>query len=251
MPKNTESRRRCHVLDALRGVAILNMAVYHAIWDLVYIFGFDWRWYQSPAAYLWQQAICCTFIFLSGFCLPFSRRGIKRGIIVFLSGAVVSAVTILFTPESRILFGVLTLIGSCMMLLSFAKPLLERCPAAAGLSVSLLLFLLTKNISSGYLGFGPWNLWRLPEAWYSGWLTTYLGLPMPGFFSTDYFALMPWLFLFAAGYFLHPIAWKRGWFTALEHSFSKPLEWTGRHSLLIYMLHQPILYLLLSVLFRG
>ncbi len=249
MPQNI-NHKRYPVLDALRGAAIVNMVIYHAIWDLVYLFGFDWKWYQSTAAHLWQQAICCTFIFLSGFCLPFGHKGIKRGLVVFLAGAVVSAVTILFTPESRILFGVLTLIGSSMILISLAKPLLERCPAAAGLGVSFVLFLCTKNISSGYIGFGSWRLWTLPKTWYSGWLTAYLGLPMKVFFSTDYFALMPWLFLFAAGWFFHPIAQKAGWFPILGHSAAKSLEWAGRHSLIIYVLHQPLIYLLLSVLFR-
>jgi len=244
------SGKRYAVLDGLRGAALINMVLYHAIWDLVYLFGFHWNWYQSKAAYIWQQAICWTFIFLSGFCLPFSRKGVKRGVIVFLAGAAVSLVTLIFTPESRIIFGVLTLIGSCMILVSLANPLLKRCPASVGLCVSFLLFLCTKTIAEGYIGFGAWRLLELPEAWYCNWFTTYLGLPMKDFFSTDYFALLPWLFLFITGYFLHHIARRREWLAFLKNGHAKPLEWVGRHSLLIYMLHQPLIYLLLLALYN-
>lgn len=238
---------RYAVLDGLRGLALVNMVLYHTVWDLVYIFGFDWGWYQSKAAYIWQQAICWTFIFLSGFCLPFSRRGIKRGLTVFLAGAVVSAVTLVCMPENRILFGVLTLIGSCMMLVSLAAPVLRRCNPAVGLCVSFAVFLATGTVAQGYVGFGAWHLLELPEAWYSGWLTTFLGFPMKGFFSTDYFALLPWLFLFLSGYFLHAIADGRGWLACLKKGWVRPLEWIGRHSLIVYMLHQPLVYLLLLV----
>ncbi len=169
---------------------------------------------------------------------------------MFLAGAVVSIVTIAFTPESRILFGVLTLIGSCMILVSLAAPLLRLCSAPAGLCVSFLLFLCTKTIAEGYIGLGAWRLLELPEAWYSNWLTTYLGFPMKGFFSTDYFALLPWLFLFTAGYFLHRMARRREWLAFLENGRIKPLEWIGRHSLSIYMLHQPLIYLLLFALYK-
>ena len=59
---------RYRKLDAIRGIALINMIAYHAIWDLVYLYGFQWDWYQSEIGYIWQQGICWTFIFLSGFC---------------------------------------------------------------------------------------------------------------------------------------------------------------------------------------
>ena len=70
-------------LDAVRGIALLNMIAYHAIWDLVYLYNFKWDWYRSERGYIWQQGICWTFIFLSGFCLPLGKRPVKRGVTVF------------------------------------------------------------------------------------------------------------------------------------------------------------------------
>lgn len=240
--------KRYAALDAIRGIALLNMLLYHAVWDLVHLFGFDWQWYQSQAVYIWQQGICWTFIFLSGFCQPLGTHGLKRGCVVFLAGLLISAVTALAAPESLVLFGVLTLIGSCMMLFVPLEPVLKKRAPAAGLAVSFTVFFLTKNIDQGHLGFGSWKLASLPESWYHDWATAYLGLPAPDFYSTDYFPLLPWAFLFAAGYFLYQIFAQKEWLRHFSVSGLKPMEWMGRHSLVIYMLHQPVLYLLLSLL---
>lgn len=226
------------------------MVAYHAVWDLVYLFGFQWDWYRSTGAYIWQQSICWTFILLSGFCQALGKkRSWKRGATVFLAGVLISLVTWAVTPESRVLFGVLTLLGSCMLLTLPLDPLLRRCKPAVGLLISGGLFFLTKNVNAGYLGFGGWNLVALPQAWYRNLATAYLGFPGPDFFSTDYFSLFPWCFLFAAGYFLCRLLAQRD----LPRWFSRrrlpPAAWIGRHSLLLYLLHQPALYALFTILF--
>ena len=110
----TQNRQRLHLLDALRGFLMINMIAYHGLWDLVYLFGVQADWYKGPGAYLWQQFICWTFILLSGFCCSFSRNHLRRGLLVFGGGGVISLVTCVLMPGSRILFGVLTCIGSCM-----------------------------------------------------------------------------------------------------------------------------------------
>jgi len=58
------SRRRYAAIDAIRGIALINMIAYHAAWDLVYLFHIDWPWYHSAGAQIWQQIICSTFMFL-------------------------------------------------------------------------------------------------------------------------------------------------------------------------------------------
>ena len=110
-------RRRIASLDALRGLTLVSMIAYHACWDLVYLFHADWDWYRGTGAYIWQQSICWTFILLSGFCFSLGRRPLRRGLTVFGCGWVVTLVTVLFMPEEQIWFGVLTLIGSCMLLM--------------------------------------------------------------------------------------------------------------------------------------
>ena len=111
------TKTRLHLLDALRGFLMIHMIAFHGMWNLVYLFGVRAPWYRSAAGYIWQQFICWSFILLSGFCWSMSHNHLKRGLLVFGGGAVVSLVTCLLMPESRILFGVLTCIGSCMLLM--------------------------------------------------------------------------------------------------------------------------------------
>ena len=236
-------KKRLHFLDALRGFTLLNMIAFHGLWNLVYLFGLKADWYKGTPGYLWQQWICWTFILLSGFCWSFSRNHVKRGLLVFGGGLIVTAVTCIAMPESRIVFGVLTCIGSCMLLMIPAEKLLKKVPAAAGLAVSLALFLLLRNVNDRNLGFEGLVLCPLPESLYRNLLTTWLGFPHPGFFSTDYFSLVPWCFLFVTGYFLFRVLEER---RLNEKLFAKGripvLNWLGRHSLMVYLLHQPILY---------
>ena len=154
--------------------------------------------------------------------------------------------TLIAMPQNRVRFGVLTLIGSCMLLMIPAEKVLRKCRPVYGLIFSIALFLLTRNINHGYLGFANWNLLPLPDNWYHNFITTYLGFPMPGFHSTDYFSLLPWIFLYTAGYFTYRLFAHCKLLTHLESSKSKTLEWFGRHSLGLYMIHQPLLYFLFA-----
>lgn len=248
MIRNAERKQRYFALDRIRAIAVLNMIAYHAVWDLVYLFGFDWKWYRSGMAHIWQQAICWTFIFLSGFCQSLGRRTPKRGLLIFSSGVLISAVTIAVMPQERIVFGILTLLGSCMLITLPFEHILKKCNLPFGLMISMAAFLLTKNINAGYLGFGVRNIVKLPDSWYCNLGTAYLGFPAPVFYSTDYFSLFPWYFLFLSGYFFKQILSAKGAMEYLAPGRMWALEWIGAHSLEIYMIHQPLLYLLLRAL---
>ena len=236
-------KQRLHLLDALRGFTLINMIAFHGLWNLVYLFGMKADWYAGTPGYLWQQWICWTFILLSGFCFRFSRNHLKRGLLVFGGGLLVTAVTCLVMPESRIVFGVLTCIGSCMLLMIPAERLLKKVPAVIGLVFSFGLFVLLRNVSDRSLGFEGWVLCPLPDSLYRNLLTAYLGFPPRSFFSTDYFSLLPWFFLFVTGYFLFRLLDERNLNEKLFARGNVPvLNWLGRHSLIVYLLHQPVLY---------
>lgn len=81
--------------------------------------------------------------------------------------------------------------------------------------------------------------------WYANYFTAFFGFLPFDFYSTDYFALLPWLFLFWAGYFLH-FCMGRQRMEPLRRSVCPALGWMGRHSLLLYLLHQPVIYGVLS-----
>ena len=234
---------RLHLLDALRGFLMINMIAYHGMWDLVYLFGVKAEWYAGTQKYLWQQFICWSFILLSGFCWNFSRNHLRRGLLVFGGGAVISLVTCVLMPENRILFGILTCIGSCVILMIPLEKLLKKLPDVPGLIFSFCLFFLLRNCSKGTLGFESLVIAPLPGWLYRNNLTAYLGFPQPGFFSTDYFSLFPWIFLFICGYFLCRITTRLDVNQRLFGRGQIPiLNTIGRNSLTVYLLHQPVIY---------
>ena len=248
-------KARYRTLDGLRGFAFLNMIAFHTAWDLVYLYGVRWDWYQSAGGYIWQQGICWTFITLSGFCLPLGSRPVKRGLTVFLGGALITAVTLLLMPENRVVFGVLTLIGSCMVIVGVFDRLLQKMIPVFGLFISLGLFAVTRNVNEGWLGFEAFRLCEAPKALYAceyplaKLVAAYLGFPGKDFYSTDYFSMIPWLFLFLSGYFFFRLLDKSEMFGVLEKGVLLPVEWIGKHSFAIYMLHQPVIYLALEIIF--
>lgn len=277
---------RLQTLDLLRGLTLISMIIYHGMWDFLYLSetGASMTalrtWYES-SGHLWQQSICRTFILLSGFCVPFSRHIFRRGLQVSAGGAAVSAVTIIALYEERVLFGVLTFLGAAMLVTgglkwicdNFCKKDLADGTAAsrknsakgkylpaAGLAVCLFFFHVTRWINLGCLRLGSRILLDLPAGLYTsgsgklpGYIMTGLGFTMKGFFSTDYFSFLPWIFLFWGGLFLNRALSVQGHGKAFGspafHLQVPVLNLIGRHSLPVYLIHQPVLYLLITLLF--
>lgn len=225
------------------------MAAYHTIWDLVYIFDIKMPWFAAQAVHIWELLICTVFIFVSGFCAGMSRKNFKRGLTVFLCGLLVSAVTAVVTPNQCVRFGVLTLLGSCMLIFSAVQKPLKRANPFVGFGAGFLLFAFAYGVNKGYLGFFTLRLIELPQALYKNTLSAYFGFPPPAFTSSDYFSLIPWLFLFLTGFFFFEILMQKHCLGRLKPSKCRPLEWLGKHSLVIYLAHQPIIYVVLSAVF--
>lgn len=246
-----QKNNRIYWIDNVRALALISMILYHGVWDLVYLFGINWKWFEGSPAKIWQQSICWTFILLSGFCWSFSKKPLKQGILVNFCGLLVTVVTFLFDDESRVLFGVLNLIGTSALLLLLLRPIFENISAVLGTVGMFLLFVITYRINDGYLGIFSMEILELPGELYTNLLTAFLGFPKASFYSTDYFSLLPWSFLYFTGYFLHRM-WKDKAFC--PHYLDRPipvLTWVGMHSLLIYLLHQPIIYGVLLLIFHG
>lgn len=143
---------RYALLDELRGLDLVSMMLYHACWDMMFLFGIWMDWYAGMPGRLWQQTICWVFILLSGFCVPLGHRTLKRGAQVFAAGALVTVVTLVFMPEDRVVFGVLTFLGSAMLLTGVLEPLLKKVMPAVGLAVSAVLFAVCYPVGLGWVG---------------------------------------------------------------------------------------------------
>lgn len=187
------------------------MISYHFLWDLVYLYNADIPWYKSHGAYIWQQSICWTFILLAGFSWHLGKKHMKRGLWAFGGGVVVSLVTAIVLPNDRVRYGVLTLIGSCILIWILLDKVLKKIPAGVGVSVSFVLFLILRSWTKQDPIQLSDNL--LNVTWLKSVLA-YIGFPQAGFSSTDYFPLLPWIFLFATGYFLYSFLQEKGLISA-------------------------------------
>ncbi|MBQ3330502.1 MAG: DUF1624 domain-containing protein [Ruminococcus sp.] len=233
--------RRYSLIDAIRGIAVVNMILYHLCYDVFVAFGVWSDFFLCVPAVIWERMICFTFIIISGVSLHFTRHGFCRGIIVLLCGIATTAVTVIFTPDQAIYFGVLSFLG-CAMLFTYAiRKLLDRMQPLVGVIVFFLLFMLCYGLPDGFIGLFSFPLVRLPEALYQYKWLSILGFQSKDFFSADYFPFLQWISLYLFGYQLWRLIEQRG----LEKRFYRRIpffDFIGRHSLIIYMVHQLVLY---------
>lgn len=233
-------------MDGLRGLTLISMILYHGMFDLTVLYGVPVPWFFRTPGYVWQQSICWTFILLSGFCWRLGRAPWKRGLVISVCGLVITFVTFVFLPSERILFGILTFTGAAMLALAPVERFLRKMPQQAGLLAGAFLFFLTRNVNSGQLGFESLVLGEVPDGLYRGLLSAAFGFPAPDFFSSDYFSFVPWFFLYLCGYFLYGLLAERESVKRLLRHRAGFAEWIGKHSLFLYMLHQPVLMLILE-----
>ena len=243
------TRERVWLLDEARGLAILLMVLYHAGYDLVAIFGVNIPFFFSSWMNLLRDFFAGLFVFISGCACRFSHNNLRRGLLCFGLGMAMTVATAVAMPTQLIRFGILHLLGSSMVLFALLRPLLDKIPLRVGLPAGVLLFLLTFQLPFGHrLGLGPLSL-PVPEVFYSTRWLFWLGLPRADFTSADYFSLIPWLFLFLAGSYAGlPLAQHRAP-APFYRLHSRTLSWVGRHTIWVYLLHQPVVYGLLSLIF--
>lgn len=225
------------------------MVLYHSLYDMVYMFGVDFGWFRGLCGRIWELFICCTFVIISGVSCHLGSHNLRRGLIVFGVGCGVSLFTYIFMPSQLIRFGILSLLGLSMLLMIPASRLCKKINPIFGLILSFLLFLFTYGVCRGFLGIGGYRFLNLPDFLYSTLFLAFLGLPGKGFFSTDYFPLLPWFFLYCTGYFLWGIIkkYKSEKFFLCKIPF---LQLIGRYSLQIYVIHQPVIYGVLFLVFN-
>ena len=243
--------KRYALIDALRGLALLNMLGMHFLYDVNVVFGRDPEWILQPGVFVWQQYICWSFILIAGFAFCWGReKNLRRGLLLNGCGLVITAVTLVFLPEEAIWFGILNFMGCAVLLTIPLEKGLAKLPPLPGLVLFFVLFWLFRHADLGYLGLGGLFRLTLPKALYRfRWLAP-LGFPDAGFRSSDYFPMLPWYFLFLCGYELSRIVRARPALRRAAQQLHIPLlSAVGRRTLLVYMLHQPILYGISLLLF--
>ncbi len=243
----TNKTKRIELLDELRGFAIAAMVVHHTFYDIGFVLGLDWGYRVFDGLCVLQPFFWSIFIIVSGICSRLSRNTLRRGAIVLAAGLAVTLVTAVIMPKigldgAEIYFGILSCLGSCMILTGLLMPLIKKLDFRIGMAVSALLFAATYGISAGSVLFG---LVKLPEQWYTTNYLMPLGIFSDTFQSADYFALIPWFFMFLFGAFLGKLAKDEKFPEPMYKRHSKFFAFVGRNSLWFYLAHQPVIYALL------
>lgn len=235
------STSRYPEIDLLRGIAIVMMIAFHFVFDLaffrimpIYVSGGFWRYFAYATASL--------FLLVAGISLAISharavshlhgrvlvQKFLVRGAGIFCCGLLVTIATWWYLQEGFVIFGILHLIGVAVML----SPLFFR--------------FRTWNAAIGvvFIALG-WILATIPGP---------LGLMVFGihpltFWSVDYTPIFPWMGLvligMAAGEFAYPEGERRWILLELPARAIAPVAFLGRHSLVIYLMHQPVILLVL------
>lgn len=247
--------RRIHALDELRGFTILLMILYHSWYILGYLFNigfcrtlFDFFKYDLPL----QPFFAGVFIVICGISCNLSHSNFKRGLLLAGVAALLSLCTWcavfwgILDKSSYIWFGILHCLAVCILLYALLQPTLRLIPPWLGLLICAVLLWICWHVPAehgGYFGIKGLFTMAVPEAAPNTPHLYPFGL-CPVYNTADYFPLLPWFFCFLMGTFIGVWA-KKGKFPKWTYRSRLPfLSTIGRYTLWIYVLHQPIVYLL-------
>ncbi|KAA6204862.1 MAG: DUF1624 domain-containing protein [Candidatus Tokpelaia sp.] len=224
--------RRLQKIDIARGIALIGMVIYHCSWDLSFFGYISDQIPQSGVLLLLARSVAAAFLFLAGFSLFLAQNAgfrpkafFRRFTVILLCAALVSSTTWVFMPQDFIYFGILHAVACAALvgLLFLHTPLWLNCAVIA------LCF------SLPHIGLDlPY-----PALWW-------LGLSRAAAPSFDYVPFFPWFAWALAGQSLAAFMARRARLHILQDgirpiTLSRFLQFLGRHSLVIYLVHQPLL----------
>ena len=236
---------RIRILDFLRSTAVLAMIFYHFVYDLgdfgyvnmITVVNGYWK--------LFAQSIGCSFLFLSGvsFWVMANKeinwpKYIKRLAILITAAILISIVTYIQFGSAFIFFGILHLLAACSILAVF----IYRLPV-----IILVIFSIGLLTLPEYYHSSQYYNETIFSSRYLAWTGLYDGRTG----SVDFYAFMPWSAAFVAGLAIAKILIKPRHISNLSplsfkeeknNFFISIMLWIGRNSLLVYLIHQPLLY---------
>lgn len=196
------------------------MIAYHFAYDINSILGVNINFMSG--FWYWFSKFSGIFIFVSGISAGFSRKVLQNGIKLLVVAIGISAVTYFVLDGLFIRFGVIHFLAVCMLLYL----LLQKLNVWVLGSLVVGIALLTPVVR---------------QASVSTWLLLPLGLTYPGYNSVDYFPLFPYLAVFILGIIAYKLYYHKGRSIFPINLKSRLLENISRNSLLIYVVHQPVL----------
>ena len=214
--------KRIWEVDLLRAIAILLMIVFHIVYDLNQFAGIDIN-YHTGFWYWEGQLAAMLFMFVAGISSGLTRSNILyAGLKLIGIGMIISVVTYAVFVDAYVRFGILHFMGTSMILSRYLKKL-----------STWVLFELAVVI--GIVGFAFKNITINTS------ILLPLGLTYPGFRTVDYYPLVPYLSIFIVGMIAYKIYYyKRESLFDFQWN-NRIVMFLSRHSLFIYIIHQPII----------
>lgn len=233
--------RRIAFFDTLRGFSLVSMMLFHASYDFALLTGQTAAFFDSFAIMWWQRSIAWLFLGLAGIMCSYSHNNAKRAIRYGLVALLIWLVTSSLSLDVTINFGIMFCMAASTALVSCMQRLGWKGNSISVALVCLVLFVLTLHVSEGSIGIqGLWEL-RLPSKLYASSNFAWLGFPGPYFSSADYYPLLPYTLLYLAfANVAKPLKHSR-WIDAIGQLSCPALTWLGKHALLVYVLHQPLI----------
>jgi uncharacterized membrane protein len=189
---------------------------------------------STPAWLVAQHFFAGLFVFLSGISSNLSRNNFRRSFKYLAVALIITLVTYLFDPPSTIFFGIIHCLGVSALIYGLV---FKKARPAFCLLLGILIIGLTGILPSLNKALSLESNWLLP-----------LGIHSQDFASFDYFPFIPWF-----GVFLTGVAAGRWLYSSKKSLIPRTLpenfiNWCGRHSLLIYLFHQPVIIGILYLL---
>ena len=237
---------RIFLLDIARGVCVLAMVAYHFCWDLGYFEFVDLRAITQGLGLFIAQLIGLSFITIAGISSRiltlsenFKKRFLKRFFKLILISAVISVATFMLDKNSFIFFGILHFLSVC----SIISLVLTKIKHSFHF---LLIFFVAAIISTSGITF------NLP------FVLSWLGLSKDIPVTNDFYPLFPWITFYFFGFWLGEVIQRK--LNKKNDNFSmkinrvgvfwKFFEYLGQKALVVYILHQPILFSLFFVFIK-
>lgn len=213
----------------------------HALFTLGYMFYHDFsRAFFDILSYI-SPLFATAFVLMCGISCMLSTNNLKRGLKILAAAFAVTLFSLFAMKDAPIVFGILHLLGSCVVLYALTKKFVDRIPALLGIIVCALLFLVTYNVDQGYLLSGPFRV-NLPQSIYESGSLMMFGFRSPYAAYSDYFPLLPWLFAFFAGVFLGRSLSKARLPEGMYKSRIPFLSMLGTNAFFVYLVHQPLIF---------
>lgn len=227
---DTKKKERVWEIDFFRGLLILYMIFMHLMYDLHYFYNINVN-YEGGILNISRILFAPFFIIVSGISTSFSRNSFKRGFIVFLVAMGLTLATYIIDREMFIVFGILHFLGIWMMI----SPILKKLSTFWLMSLSGIFFVVSLimpniRVAHNYLFM--------------------LGVHNSSFTSLDYYPLLEYAWAFLLGIGLSRILYKEKKSIFSFTVKSRFVNFVGRNSLYIYVVHQPLILLLLGLIMK-